>query len=56
MESQTYKTHRRWLPIFHFVALPIAFINVFVEGYRLYKYGVYRGATWNMVFAIGRRA
>ena len=52
-QTQTYATHRRWLPGFHFVALPIILANVFVEGWRMYKYGVYKGTTWNLVFSIG---
>ncbi|MBI2796750.1 MAG: hypothetical protein HYX65_08610 [Gemmatimonadetes bacterium] len=53
MEAQTFKTHRRWLPLYHFVAFPITIINVFVVGYRLFKYGVHRGGIWDLIFAIG---
>ena len=53
MEAQTYKTHRRWLPMFHFVAFPITMINVGVEGYRAWHYGIHRGTVWNFVFAVG---
>ena len=52
MEAQTYKTHRRWLPMFHFFALPVAVGNVAVEGYRAYHYGINRGRIWNFVFAL----
>ena len=53
MEAQTYKTHRRWFPMWHFFAFPVVIINVFVWGFRLWKYGVYRGAVWDTIFAIG---
>lgn len=29
-QSQTFATHRRWLPMWHFFALPVLLINVFV--------------------------
>ena len=53
MEAQTYKTHRRWLPMWHFVAFPVAIINVGVEGYRAWHYGMHRGTIWNFIFAVG---
>lgn len=53
MEAQTLKTHRMWLPMWHFAAFPIAIINVGVWGYRLYKYGVERGRIWDTIFAVG---
>ncbi len=31
-ESQTYASHRRWIPTFHFFVLPVLLINVFVTG------------------------
>ena len=52
MEAQTYKTHRRWLPMFHFFAFPVSVINVIVEGYRAWHYGIHRGSIWNVIFAI----
>jgi hypothetical protein len=29
-ETQTFATHRRWIPAWHFFALPVLLINVFV--------------------------
>lgn len=29
-QTQTFATHRRWIPMWHFFALPILLINVFV--------------------------
>jgi hypothetical protein len=30
--TQTYASHRRWIPTFHFFVLPVLLINVFVIG------------------------
>jgi hypothetical protein len=32
--SQTLASHRRYIPAFHFFALPVLYINVFVVGYQ----------------------
>ena len=53
MEAQTYKTHRRWFPMLHFVAVPIVVINLGITVYRGFKYGFYRGPIWNIIFALG---
>lgn len=34
-ETQTFATHRRWIPAYHFFALPVLLINVFVVAARL---------------------
>lgn len=36
--TQDYKTHRQYVPLFHFFVVPILLINVGVEIARLYKY------------------
>ncbi|MDQ6799891.1 MAG: DUF6526 family protein [Acidobacteriota bacterium] len=36
-ETQTYATHRRWVPYFHFFALPVLALNVLVQIYYLYR-------------------
>ena len=33
-KTQTFATHTRWIPMWHFFALPVLLINVFVVGYR----------------------
>jgi hypothetical protein len=49
--EQTYKTHARWRPLFHFVVMPLLLLNVFVSLWRLYRLpGL--GTAWNVVFAI----
>ncbi len=35
--TQSYKSHRRYVPAYHFFALPIIAINVIVEGVRLVR-------------------
>jgi hypothetical protein len=37
-QTQTYKTHRQYVPAVHFFVVPILLLNVIVEGLRLYKY------------------
>jgi hypothetical protein len=37
MPEQTYATHRRWHPIYHFVALPIIAINLLVTIWFAWK-------------------
>lgn len=32
--TQTLASHRRWIPAFHFFALPVLLTNVFVVGYQ----------------------
>ena len=53
MEAQTIKNHRQWLPMWHFVAFPVALINVGVWGFRLYKSGFSGAAIWDTIFAVG---
>jgi hypothetical protein len=33
-QTQTFASHRRWIPMWHFFALPVLIINVFVVGYH----------------------
>jgi hypothetical protein len=50
VEAQTYATHRRWVPYFHFFALPILAINVLVQLYLLIRY-FSAWAAWNLLVA-----
>ena len=48
---QSYNSHARWVPAFHFFVLPVLLINVFVAGVRFVKDP--RGPTgWSVVVAI----
>ena len=47
-ETQTYATHRRWIPYFHFFVLPVLALNVLVQIYYLYRnFAVW--AIWDLV-------
>lgn len=35
--TQTFATHRRWIPAWHFFALPVLLINVFVVAARFWR-------------------
>ena len=49
-EIQTYATHRRWIPYFHFFALPILGLNVLAQLYVLVRH--FSGwAIWNVLVA-----
>lgn len=48
---QSYKTHRRYVPAYHFFALPVVLLNVVVEIVRLVRSPtLYQG--WLVVFAL----
>ena len=49
--GQTYKTHTRWFPPFHFFVIPVLLINVFVSGWLLYR-SPSRLGTWELIVAI----
>jgi hypothetical protein len=49
--GQTYKTHIRWFPPFHFFVMPVLLINVFVSGWLLYR-SPSRLGTWELIVAI----
>jgi Family of unknown function (DUF6526) len=36
-ETQTFATHRRWIPAWHFFALPVLMANVFVVAMRTWR-------------------
>jgi hypothetical protein len=49
-EIQTYATHRRWVPYFHFFVLPVLGLNVLVQIYFLYR-DFSRWGIWNLLVA-----
>lgn len=50
--EQTFQKHARWLPLFHFFALPILAVNVLVAAWALVRLpGL--AAAWGLVFALG---
>lgn len=49
--DQTYKTHRRYVPLYHFFVEPVLLLNVVVELIRLNKYHtIYK--VWQVLVAI----
>lgn len=49
--TQTYKSHRRYIPIFHFFAIPVLMLNVVAQLLRFNKYRTtYSG--WLVLVAI----
>ena len=50
-DTQTYATHRRFVPRFHFFAVPILSLNVLVQIYVLIRH--FSGwAIWNLLVAL----
>ncbi len=49
-ETQTYATHRRWVPHFHFFALPVLGINLLVQLYIVIRHFSGLG-VWNVLVA-----
>src|SRR5437763_11959793 len=50
--TQSFKTHRRYFPLFHFIAIPLLLINLIV---RIVYAVMHRGARlvwWEIVFAV----
>src|SRR6202040_2376956 len=51
VDEQSYATHRRFHPPFHFVAIPILAINILVALYMLIRHpSIWSG--WNVLVAI----
>jgi hypothetical protein len=48
--EQTYQTHVRWFPPFHFFVLPVLLINFFVSGWLLYR-SPSRLGLWELIVA-----
>lgn len=49
---QNYKNHTRFEPWYHFIAAPIAMLNLYVQGRHAFHVGG-RYAWWNVVLAVG---
>jgi hypothetical protein len=49
--GQTYKTHTRWFPPFHFFVMPVLLINVFISGWLLYR-SPSRLGLWELIVAM----
>jgi len=51
-KTQSFESHTRWNPLFHFIASPIVTLNLFVAVRHAWYLGG-RFAWWNAVFAFG---
>ncbi len=50
-QAQSYKTHVRFAPLYHYVLLPILLLNFLFMAYRLYRDpGMF--AAWSLVMAL----
>lgn len=49
--AQSYESHRRYIPAYHFFALPVVILNVVVEILRLNKYRTLYH-VWLVLFAL----
>ena len=49
--KQSYANHRRFMPLYHFFAIPLLVINIIVAGYIFYRMRTWQ-AGWNVVVAI----
>ncbi len=52
MAEQTYASHRRYAPLYHFVALPILAINLAMAAQRAIR-APSRETIWEVVMAVG---
>ncbi len=52
MPDQSFEKHSRFIPGFHFVALPILLINFFVTLYAMYEQGFSKYGIWNVLVAV----
>src|SRR3954465_2180003 len=50
MAEQSYKSHARWLPGFHFFAVPVLLVNVLNEGRHVWMDPT-RHAVWQLIVA-----
>ncbi len=49
--GQTYQTHIRWFPPFHFFVAPVLLINIFVSAYILYR-APSRLGVWELIVSV----
>src|SRR3954470_1498979 len=49
--AQSYKSHARWLPGFHFFAVPVLLVNVLNEGRHVWMDPT-RHAAWQLIVAL----
>lgn len=51
-DTQTFATHRRYFPMFHFFAVPLLALNLIVRVIYLWRHPITRIAWWEVVMAV----
>src|SRR5713226_8168956 len=51
MEAQNFSNHGRYVPVYHFFAVPVLAVNLFWSLYRLWKLGFSFATIFGVVFA-----
>lgn len=52
MADQSFESHSRYVPMYHYVALPILIINVFVVAVAAFRTGMTGAGIWNVLVAV----
>lgn len=52
MAEQTFEKHTRYVPGYHFVALPILLVNFLFSLYQTYTQNFSKSSLWNVVVAL----
>ncbi len=52
MADQSFENHSRYVPMYHYVALPILIANVFVAGVASFQNGMTGMGMWNVLVAV----
>jgi len=50
--EQNFGNHRRWVPVWHYFAIPVLTLNIFVAAFRMWQQGFAKGTIWDFVVAI----
>lgn len=50
--TQSYATHRRYYPLFHFVAIPLLALNLILRVVFVWRHPLNKMAWWDVVFAV----
>jgi hypothetical protein len=53
MAAQSYANHRRFVPAYHFVIMPLLLLNVVMMGYGIYQVPDSKMNWWHLFAAIG---
>ena len=51
-ETQTFATHRRYFPLFHFFIIPMLLLNVILRVVYLWRHAGARMAWWDVAFGV----